>query len=100
MRIIDPSGMGAKTFSGLVHVVEKHGFNKLGYQDTVHGRIYYAERRYLVPEPHWKIIWATRDFARTLECFYDSTPANRLAAAEQDALKFLYEVRKPVMGNA
>lgn len=96
LNSVHPSGMSAWSYKRADEVLDKHGFQRVGYRDTREGRILVAERRYLVPNSHWKVLWFARDFAQELECSLESTRDKRFEAAVAAAVRFL-EQRKAVM---
>lgn len=93
---VHPSGMKEEVYRHFDAAIDKHGFERVGYEDTKWGRIFVAERWYDEPQPHWRVMWAVRDFTNTLECYPHSVKDMRFKAAIADAMRHLKDEREPV----
>lgn len=93
---VHPSGLKEEVYRDFDAAIDRQGFKRLGYEDTKWGRILVAERRYMEPHSHWKVIWAVRDFAQILECYPHSSQDMRFKAAVAAAMHHLQNEREPV----
>lgn len=93
---VHPSGMNASAFRKLDRMIDRSGFQRIGYKDTPQGRILVAEKREMKHgRSYYRVLWACREFACYLECNPSSSRGQRFEAAIEHAEKTLLD-RKAV----